>query len=86
MVLSPDLVARVDAVFADVDKPGHPDAGLIVIDHDEILYRRCYGLADLETRRPITPRYVAHVGGCVAYFNYIIRLLDTQRTILILTN
>ncbi len=31
-------------------------------------------------------RYVAHGGGCVAYFNYMIRLLDTQRTILILTN
>jgi hypothetical protein len=31
-------------------------------------------------------RYVAHGGGCVAYFNYVIRLLDTQRTILVLTN
>jgi CubicO group peptidase (beta-lactamase class C family) len=30
--------------------------------------------------------YVAHGGGCVAYFNYIIRLLDTQRTVLVLTN
>ncbi len=31
-------------------------------------------------------RYVAHGGGCVAYFNYIMRLLDTRRTILVLTN
>jgi CubicO group peptidase (beta-lactamase class C family) len=31
-------------------------------------------------------RYVAHGGSCVAYFNYIIRLLDTRRTILVLTN
>jgi hypothetical protein len=31
-------------------------------------------------------RYVTHGGGCVAYFNYIIRLLDTQRTVLVLTN
>jgi uncharacterized membrane protein len=30
--------------------------------------------------------HVAHGGGCVAYYNYIIRLLDTQRTILVLTN
>jgi hypothetical protein len=31
-------------------------------------------------------RYVAHGGGCVAYFNYMIRLLDTQRMIWVLTN
>jgi len=54
MVLSPALVDRVDAVFADMDKPGHPGAVLLVIDHDEIVYREGYGLADLETQRPIT--------------------------------
>jgi hypothetical protein len=32
------------------------------------------------------PRHAAHGGGCVAYFNYIIRLLDTRRTIILLTN
>ena len=31
-------------------------------------------------------RHVAHGGGCVAYNNYMIRLLDTQRTIILLTN
>jgi len=31
-------------------------------------------------------RHVAHGGSCVAYYNYIIRLLDTQRTIIVLTN
>ena len=30
--------------------------------------------------------HVAHGGSCVAYYNYIVRLLDTQRTILVLTN
>jgi hypothetical protein len=32
MILNPDLVERVDAVFDDMDKPGHPGAGLLVID------------------------------------------------------
>jgi hypothetical protein len=31
-------------------------------------------------------RHVAHGGSCVAYYNYVIRFLDTQRTILVLTN
>src|SRR5262249_57979440 len=47
-------VERVDAVFADMDRPQHPGAALLVIDHDEIVCCKCYGLADLETRRPIT--------------------------------
>jgi CubicO group peptidase (beta-lactamase class C family) len=31
-------------------------------------------------------RHVAHGGSCVAYYNYVIRFLETQRTILVLTN
>jgi CubicO group peptidase (beta-lactamase class C family) len=48
------IVKRVDPVFADMDMPQHPGAALLVIDHDEIVCRKCYGLADLETQRPIT--------------------------------
>jgi CubicO group peptidase (beta-lactamase class C family) len=54
MDLSSALIERVDAVFADMEMPRHPGAALLVIDHDEIVYRKCYGLADLETQRPIT--------------------------------
>jgi CubicO group peptidase (beta-lactamase class C family) len=32
----------------------HPGAARLVIDHDEIVYRKYYGLGDLETQRPIT--------------------------------
>ena len=45
---------KIDAVFADMDVPQHPGAALLVIDHDEIVYKKCYGLADLETQRPVT--------------------------------
>jgi CubicO group peptidase (beta-lactamase class C family) len=51
MRLSSALVERVDAVFADMDKPQRPGAALLVIDHDERLYSKCYGLADLELAR-----------------------------------
>jgi len=54
MGLTSALVERVDAVFADMDISQHPGAALLVVDHDEIVYSKCYGLADLETRRPIT--------------------------------
>lgn len=48
------LAERVDAVFADVDKPQHPGAALLAIERGERLYSKCYGLADLETQRLIT--------------------------------
>ena len=54
MGLSPALVEQVDGVFADMDVPQHPGAALLVIDHGERLYSKGYGLADLETQRPIT--------------------------------
>jgi CubicO group peptidase (beta-lactamase class C family) len=54
MGLSAALAERVDAVFADMDLRRHPGAALLVIDHGECLYCKCYGFADLETERPIT--------------------------------
>jgi CubicO group peptidase (beta-lactamase class C family) len=48
------LDGKIDAVFADMNMPQHPGAALLVIDHDEIVFSKCYGLADLETQRPIT--------------------------------
>ena len=48
------LDGKIDAVFADMAMPQHPGAALLVIDHDEIVYNKCYGLANLETQRPIT--------------------------------
>ena len=45
---------RIDSVFAYMNVPQHPGAALLVIDHDEIVYSKCYGLADLGTQRPIT--------------------------------
>ena len=51
MEVSSAGVERIDAVFADMDMPRHPGAALLVIDHDEIVYSKCYGLADLELAR-----------------------------------
>jgi hypothetical protein len=32
---------EIDAVFADMDMPQRPGAALLVIDHDEIVYKKC---------------------------------------------
>ena len=79
MDLSSAVVERVDAVFADMDVPQHPGAALLVIDHDEIVYCKCYGLADLETQRPITADssfYLASI--CKQFTAMAIMLLAEQ--------
>jgi len=48
------LDAKVDAIFTDMDVPEHPRAALLVINREKIVYGNCYGLADLETLRPVT--------------------------------
>ncbi|WP_315704312.1 MULTISPECIES: serine hydrolase domain-containing protein [unclassified Bradyrhizobium] len=48
------LDVKIDAVSADMDMPQHPGAALLVTDDDKIIYRKCYGFADLEALRPIT--------------------------------
>jgi CubicO group peptidase (beta-lactamase class C family) len=63
MDLNPGVAARVDAVFADMERPQHPGAALLVVDHDEIVYRKSYGLADLETQRLITADTSFYLGS-----------------------
>jgi CubicO group peptidase (beta-lactamase class C family) len=63
MDLNPAVAARVDAVFADMERPQHPGAALLVVDHDEIVYRKSYGLADLETQRLITADTSFYLGS-----------------------
>jgi len=40
--------ATVDALFADYDRPGVPGASVIVIRDGKILFKKAYGLANLE--------------------------------------
>jgi CubicO group peptidase (beta-lactamase class C family) len=53
MRLTSVLAERVDAVFADFDRPRYPGAALMVVDRGERLLSKGYGLGDLESGRPI---------------------------------
>jgi CubicO group peptidase (beta-lactamase class C family) len=57
------LDGKVDDVFADMDAPQRPGAALLVIARDEIVYKKCYGLADLEARRPVTTDTSFYLGS-----------------------
>ena len=59
---------RVDAIFAQWDKPSSPGCALLVLEDGKPLYDRSYGMADLENRVPITSRTVFHVASISKQF------------------
>jgi CubicO group peptidase (beta-lactamase class C family) len=78
MDLDPAVATRVDAVFADMQRPQHPGAALLVVDHNEIVYRKSYGLADLETKRPITADTSFYLGSISKPFTALAIMLMAE--------
>lgn len=62
------ITARVDKVFAQWDKPDSPGCALAVIKDGNIIYKRGYGMADLDHDVPITPSTPFHVASVSKQF------------------
>jgi CubicO group peptidase (beta-lactamase class C family) len=62
------LQAQIDKVFAQWDKPASPGCALAVIKDGQIVYKRGYGLADLDHDIPITSTSVFHVASISKQF------------------
>ncbi|MXW65585.1 MAG: serine hydrolase [Gemmatimonadales bacterium] len=65
---SSDLARGIDAVFADLDRPGSPGAAVSVIRDGEIIHSRGYGYAQIEHGVPVTPSTVFHVASVSKQF------------------
>jgi CubicO group peptidase (beta-lactamase class C family) len=65
---SDGLTSKVDAVFAQWDRPDSPGAALAVVKRGKVLHARGYGMADLEHDAPITPHTVFHVASVSKQF------------------
>ena len=59
----PSLSRGIDAVFADLDRPGSPGASVAVIQDGDIIYSRGYGEAQIEHGVPVTTRTIFHVAS-----------------------
>lgn len=66
--VSPALARGIDAVFADLDRPGSPGASVAVIEGGDIVYSRGYGYAQIEHAVPVTPATVFHVASVSKQF------------------
>src|SRR5271154_6815476 len=66
--LPPDVAKQVDKVFVKWDKPDSPGCALGVYKDGIIIYKRGYGVADLNDDVPITPATVFHVASMSKQF------------------
>jgi CubicO group peptidase (beta-lactamase class C family) len=75
---SPSEQEQVDRVFARWDSPSSPGCALSVMKDGRVMYKRGYGVADLDHDIPITPETVFHVASISKQFTAMAILLLAQ--------
>lgn len=75
MTINPEHFTDVDKLFVMYDKPDMPGCALAIIHEGEIIYKRGYGLANLEYDIPITPSTVFDIGSVSKQFTAACALL-----------
>jgi CubicO group peptidase (beta-lactamase class C family) len=66
--LPPDVAKQVDAVFAKWDRPDSPGCSLGVYRNGQIVYKRGYGMEDLNEGVKLTPGSIFHVASMSKQF------------------
>ncbi len=74
-----ETAAAVDEIFADYTKAGSPGCALAVYRDGEIVYKKGYGLANIEGNVSITPHSVFDIGSTSKQFTAASILLLQQR-------
>ena len=59
---------KVDKLFANWDKPDSPGCALAIIEDGKVIYKKGYGMANLEHEIPITPKSVFYIGSVSKQF------------------
>jgi CubicO group peptidase (beta-lactamase class C family) len=60
--------SRVDKLFAQFDRKDSPGCALAVVRDGKVIYKRGYGMADLEHDVPLTPQSVVYIGSTSKQF------------------
>ncbi len=78
-VASLSLVAQIDSIFASADRTDAPGCVLGVVREGRLVYRRGYGMADLERRVPMTSQTVVDIGSVSKQFTAMAAILLADR-------
>jgi CubicO group peptidase (beta-lactamase class C family) len=76
-----DIPAALDALFSREFRADEPGAAVLVVQNDEVIFSKGYGISDIRTREPITTRTLFNIGSIsktfVAYG--ILKLVDEKK-------
>ena len=70
-----DMCVAIDAIVSTVFKPGEPGAAVIVVQDERVIFRRGYGMADLELGVSIRPEMVFRLGSITKQFTAVAILM-----------
>src|SRR5215813_13177579 len=79
-----DIASRVDQLFSRFDRPDSPGCALGVIKDGKLIYKRGYGMANLEHNIPISPTTVFNVASASQQFTAMSVLLLAKQGKLLL--
>ncbi len=65
------LAKRIDAVMSEAYKPGEPGAAIVVRKDGRTIFRKGYGMADLELGVPVEPDMVFRLGSITKQFTAV---------------
>jgi len=76
---SSDVSARMDKIFSRWDKPNSPGVAVAVVRDGQIVFKKGYGMANLEYDVPVTPSTVFHIASVSKQFTtFAVILLANQ--------
>jgi CubicO group peptidase (beta-lactamase class C family) len=78
------IMNKVDRLFTQWDKPDSPGCALAVIQNGEIIYKRGYGMANLEYDIPISPNSVFDIASNSKQFTAMCIALLARQNLLTL--
>src|SRR5579872_788811 len=65
----PDFATRVDSIVADAGiKANTPGVAVLVLEQGKAVFRKCYGLAHIKDKAPITPQTTFELASCSKQF------------------
>jgi CubicO group peptidase (beta-lactamase class C family) len=73
------LAKRIDAVMAEIYKPGEPGAAIIVRKDGRTIFRKGYGMADMELGVPVEPDMVFRLGSITKQFTAVSVLILAEQ-------
>jgi len=74
-----DLTSQIDSLLSKVYKANEPGAAILVKKEGKILFRKGYGLADMELNVPVEPGMVFRLGSITKQFTAVAILMLAEQ-------